>query len=244
MPSAKHRVRANNVQRRFIQAATWMSLAASLALFALWVRSMFARDVVTRTVETQIGPPTWMDWEFQLETESNAPDRNSSFIWVHQNPSPVFLRLTIGRGIWLRDRFGSSRPLKLIWDTDPWDKPGPDGFSALFGSPVKALRHSNFQYWTEFNPEAMSESFSYSGPIRHPYNVPPNWYGEYKMWTFAAPLWLLPIPFAVLPTFRFLRWRRLRTRLRMNLCLRCGYDLRGSTGECPECGEEAARQVI
>ncbi len=33
-------------------------------------------------------------------------------------------------------------------------------------------------------------------------------------------------------------WKRARRR-RKGMCVRCGYDLRGSTGVCPECGKDA-----
>jgi len=40
-------------------------------------------------------------------------------------------------------------------------------------------------------------------------------------------------------------WRRLKQTRRKsgNLCLNCGYDLRGSSGRCPECGREAVGQA-
>ena len=40
----------------------------------------------------------------------------------------------------------------------------------------------------------------------------------------------------------FLCIRSLR-RARRGFCLSCGYDLRGSTGTCPECGAEIAGRV-
>jgi hypothetical protein len=55
----------------------------------------------------------------------------------------------------------------------------------------------------------------------------------------GSPYWaivlliLLPMP----PVYR--RWRKrrlLHQRERSGLCLRCGYDLRASSGVCPECG--------
>ena len=61
--------------------------------------------------------------------------------------------------------------------------------------------------------------------------------------TWADTQWTLPLPllvllFALLP----LRWailrRRERRRKAAGICVRCGYDLRGSnSGKCSECGE-------
>ena len=57
--------------------------------------------------------------------------------------------------------------------------------------------------------------------------------------------WLFPIlVFAGLPSLRlhlFLKARRLRLRLQQGRCLKCGYDLRGSAANCPECGADVAK---
>ncbi len=52
----------------------------------------------------------------------------------------------------------------------------------------------------------------------------------------VLPLWIPTVLFAVLPTLALIRLRRRRKRRRLGLCSRCGYDLRASTGRCPECG--------
>ena len=58
-------------------------------------------------------------------------------------------------------------------------------------------------------------------------------------WGVRLPYWLI-VPATGVPPVLYLRrlvtWRR-RSRVRRGLCGRCGYDLRASTGRCPECGE-------
>ena len=48
------------------------------------------------------------------------------------------------------------------------------------------------------------------------------------------PLWFLVFMTAALPTAWL--WRRIKARRLSGLCPFCGYDLRASTGRCPECG--------
>lgn len=51
--------------------------------------------------------------------------------------------------------------------------------------------------------------------------------------------WMVLVPLAILPALWivcFSRAYRLRRRVRLGLCINCGYDLRASPSACPECG--------
>jgi hypothetical protein len=54
--------------------------------------------------------------------------------------------------------------------------------------------------------------------------------------TLIIPLWLVMLPCAVAPIARLRAIIRIRRRVKRGLCPRCGYDLRATPGECPECG--------
>jgi hypothetical protein len=61
--------------------------------------------------------------------------------------------------------------------------------------------------------------------------------------TVFLPHWLLCVIFALLPLHGAVIVRRERRRRRgaaNNLCSACGYDLRASPGQCPECGAAPA----
>ncbi len=53
----------------------------------------------------------------------------------------------------------------------------------------------------------------------------------------GIPLWIPTVLFATIFLWSFLPLRRRRKRKKLGLCLKCGYDLRGSEERCPECGE-------
>jgi len=55
----------------------------------------------------------------------------------------------------------------------------------------------------------------------------------------AVPLWLPVLLFAVPPLLYLRRIMRRRRRLRVGLCPTCGYDLRATPTQCPECGTPA-----
>lgn len=66
----------------------------------------------------------------------------------------------------------------------------------------------------------------------------PAWRAQYT----TIPFCLIVLPSATLPAVWLRRRLRNRYRDRHGLCLKCGYDLRGSAGRCPECGSADFRQ--
>ncbi len=57
-----------------------------------------------------------------------------------------------------------------------------------------------------------------------------------EYWNLAMPNWFVMLMTAIVPALWLRRPLRLRQRRRNGLCLHCGYDLRASSGKCPECG--------
>lgn len=66
-------------------------------------------------------------------------------------------------------------------------------------------------------------------------------------WTAVIPHWGMAIVFGMLPGIWVLKmrviWRR-RRRIRIGLCVNCGYDLRASSDVCPECGVATGKKRV
>ncbi|MCH8851221.1 MAG: hypothetical protein IID41_01050 [Planctomycetes bacterium] len=81
------------------------------------------------------------------------------------------------------------------------------------------------RWWASFAPSFGNSAITVGG-------------STFRMWSLSIPLWM---PIAL---FGFLFWRsfvplyRCRKRKKLGLCIKCGYDLRGSKDRCPECNTE------
>lgn len=53
-----------------------------------------------------------------------------------------------------------------------------------------------------------------------------------------VPVNLLTLAFLILSGYLLAPFHRRRKREKLGLCVKCGYDLRGSKERCPECGKE------
>ena len=62
-------------------------------------------------------------------------------------------------------------------------------------------------------------------------------------YALLVPHWFLILLASILPLRALWMMRRQLHRARRGLCAACGYDLRGSTDRCPECGLPAGRTV-
>ncbi len=84
-----------------------------------------------------------------------------------------------------------------------------------------------------------SDGWHFGGSYTH---MGRGWRPQLKLdsWSFRhvyIPLWIPTVAFLAYPVYVRTPLHRRRKRRKLGLCLKCGYDLRGSAERCPKCGE-------
>jgi hypothetical protein len=197
------------MKRRFLTIVSAMSLLLFLLIAALWTRSLFVDE---------------------------------SIVWgsPHFEPPTVWREGAIGssHGRILLSFFRDDEPALLPTERDRWLKMeprlypsrGPYYYERRVLIPLAARPH---------NPVLGFEVLSENGGAEIPLGGEKPYEITDRSWMYSVPYWFLALIAVSCPcfwTFTELRRRRREYRHRNNLCVACGYDLRASTGQCPECG--------
>jgi hypothetical protein len=167
---------------------------------------------------------------------------------VHQHPGVVrYLRFHSVSGA-VKFSVGAARDAPGTADlaVRPEDQPTP-GFDWFHNIGLNPMSHSYGRWWQQ------EDYFSIPGfgLSRHgskdSHMVSRGWlvttqpfttriHNGYSIW---VPHPLLIVAMLIWPIRRWRRLRRLQQRGRAGLCLSCGYDLRATPDQCPECGHVA-----
>lgn len=57
------------------------------------------------------------------------------------------------------------------------------------------------------------------------------------------PFWMVVAPLGIILSVKLKTLREYKHRVKMGLCLHCGYDLRASIDRCPECGAVVSKEA-
>lgn len=188
----------------------------------------------------------------------------TAWLWIHSSVTSsddgltnfntlVLRRWGIAIGSW-RGRFAighMDNPKYEYWNkVPPLSDPHCSGMS-FFGGMVdyqacddgSAAWDWDFNYptkWTSFGSAWQFAGFAYADhTVSHDLDLPGNaWPIPISVQTvcFAVPDYLIILLLLIYPAVWFRRKRMVSHRLKVGLCVKCGYDLRGGHAACPECG--------
>jgi hypothetical protein len=204
------------VRRLLLHFLCALSLLLCLAFVAAWVRSGFRHECVYCYHYNEDEPQERL---VVLSSGGGIVKLQSSWSLYRASASD-----------WKRYREGNYRPAGVYYN------PEYTYFDPGMAQTFRRLPHG--WYFAGFG-SAWNRSSEMD-----PAAVPPRLRVVFAFRDVAAPWWALVLMTAAAPAWqavRIARGRRRRRRVRAGLCAKCGYDLRASSGRCPECGRAAEK---
>src|SRR4051812_7701911 len=213
--------------RRLLNLLTLLSLLLSLSAVVLWVRSYWTIDIVKlgsqRLYKAASGGGGVMLESVQFfRREGN---------W-RTDPKAVAGQLSTyaqTREDYLGAADASARGPGRRWERNAFAYTSRGAFWNLAWTGVA------HPAWPQVAPVNKKAGATYDNATG---GAVERWFIGRAVW---LPYWVPAAAFAVAPAVYAARTtaRRRRERLRKGLCPRCGYDLRASPDQCPECGTRA-----
>ncbi|HEV8605197.1 MAG TPA: hypothetical protein VGQ99_07520 [Tepidisphaeraceae bacterium] len=195
------------MRRRLFTLSSTLSLLLFIATLTLWLRGQSSSTTLSFTYDRYL------------------PDRSAASTQIHLiSDKKIWLSFTSGRvgpfnghlvwGYHINADQSGGRP-RLTYYHQPYDvmtkwffTHGTDGSSAL--GPLR------WQFFTRTTPAAGEKFHSLRLGLSH---------------------WLLALLFLLPPILHLQRLRKSRRAKILLLCPTCGYDLRATPTQCPECGK-------
>jgi hypothetical protein len=195
-------------------------LVVCLASAALWARSYWFADTFNLTVTHY--PP------------SGLPDPEPEFVGRIR-----IIGLTSNRGslscTWEKSVDDLTLDSKNVKE---WSEQYPDGTHIRFESDEPATRDFHFPIFNAVNEHVFFDRFGFFCGSYDMKGI--SSFIQFHGLETTVPLWpivaLTGLPPAIWLISRVRARTTARRRMRMGTCPACGYDLRATTGRCPECG--------
>jgi hypothetical protein len=148
-----------------------------------------------------------------------------SLLWVRTHKEREFYEIVLdGSRYWV-----FTKPGQLVFNLSP--EAGKASHRMLLGHSPYPIKTTDGGTWAPpiFSRSELSFSFNRFGTK--------DWqFAGARVYQCAVPIWFFILLFALPPLMVLRGDMRKRRRRAASACLHCGYDLRASSGRCPECG--------